>query len=394
MAFVSSSNNNSGSSNEVLNTAQTVNTAYGVSTASTQVNTASQPNSPQLVTEDLQQIHPDDIEEMDLRWQMSILTTRARRFLKNTGRRLTVNRNENIGFDKSKVECYNCHKNGNFARKCRAPRNQDYKNKEKEEPNYALMGYSSSSSESEKGLGYNAVPPPYIGNFMPSTPDFSFTGLDKFVNKPVVENRKSVEEVSKGNLQMDLQDKGVNDSGCSRHMTGNISYLTDYEELDGGYVAFGRNPKGGKITGKGTQSNGFAGTKVSDNAGQARKETEPVKNYILLPLWPADPPFSQDPKSSQDDGSKPSSDDEKKVDEDPRKDSESIDQEKDDNVNSTNNVNVASTNGVNGVGGKTSIELPDDPNMPALEDISIFDLSRDNEDVGAEADMNNLDTTI
>ncbi|GJX00955.1 hypothetical protein Tco_0184868 [Tanacetum coccineum] len=125
------------------------------------------------------------------------------------------------------------------------------------------------------------------------------------------------------------------------------------------------------------------GTKASDNAVQARKETEPVKNYILLPLWPVDPPFSQDPKSSQDDGSKPSSDDEKKVDEDPRKDSESIDQEKDDNVNSTNNVNAASTNEVNVVGGKTSIELPDDPNMPALEDISIFDLSRDNEDVGA-----------
>ncbi|GKF30290.1 hypothetical protein Tco_0100088 [Tanacetum coccineum] len=53
-----------------------------------------------------------------------------------------------------------------------------------------------------------------------------------------------------GNLQMDLQDKGVIDSGCSRHMTGNMSYLTDYEEIDGGYVAFGGNPKGGKITGK------------------------------------------------------------------------------------------------------------------------------------------------
>ncbi|GJT26051.1 retrovirus-related pol polyprotein from transposon TNT 1-94 [Tanacetum coccineum] len=60
-----------------------------------------------------------------------------------------------------------------------------------------------------------------------------------------------------------------------------------------------------------------------------------------------------DPKSSQDDGSKPSSDDENKVDEDSRKDSESIDQEKDDNVNSTNNVNAASTNEVNVVGGKT-----------------------------------------
>ncbi|GKB58932.1 putative ribonuclease H-like domain-containing protein, partial [Tanacetum coccineum] len=51
--------------------------------------------------------------------------------------------------------------------------------------------------------------------------------------------------------QMDLQDHGLIDSGCSRNMTGNMSYLTDYEEIDGGYVAFGGNPKGGKITGKG-----------------------------------------------------------------------------------------------------------------------------------------------
>ncbi|GJT23734.1 hypothetical protein Tco_0893671 [Tanacetum coccineum] len=53
-----------------------------------------------------------------------------------------------------------------------------------------------------------------------------------------------------------------------------------------------------------TQSNGFAGTKASDNASQARKETEPVKDYILLPLWTVDPPYSQDSKSSHDDGSK------------------------------------------------------------------------------------------
>ncbi|GKF42098.1 hypothetical protein Tco_0125440, partial [Tanacetum coccineum] len=72
----------------------------------------------------------------------------------------------------------------------------------------------------------------------------------------------------------------------------------------------------------------------------------------------------------------------------PRKDSESIDQEKDDNVNNTNNVNVASTNEGNAVGGKTSIELRDEPNMPALENIVYSD---DDEDVGAKADMKNLD---
>ncbi|GKA30381.1 hypothetical protein Tco_0716686, partial [Tanacetum coccineum] len=111
-------------------------------------------------------------------------------------------------------------------------------------------------------------------------------------------------------------------------------------------------------------------------------------------LQTAYPQFSQYPKSSHDDGSKPSSDDGKKVDKDSRKYSENNDQEKGDNVNSTNNVNVASTNEVNAVSGKTSIKLPDDPNMLALKDYSIFDFTRNDEDNGVVADMNNLDTTI
>ncbi|GJR26386.1 putative reverse transcriptase domain-containing protein [Tanacetum coccineum] len=143
MAFVSSSNNNNSSTNGAISTAQAVNTANGVSAANTQVNAsnidnlsdvvicaflASQLNNPQLAHKDLQQIHPDDLEEMDLRWQMAMLTMRARRFLKNTCRKLTINGNEYIGFDKSKVECYNFHKKGHFTKECRAPRNQDYKN--------------------------------------------------------------------------------------------------------------------------------------------------------------------------------------------------------------------------------------------------------------------------
>ncbi|GJZ97856.1 ribonuclease H-like domain-containing protein [Tanacetum coccineum] len=140
----------------------------------------------------------------------------------------------------------------------------------------------------------------------------------------------------------------------------------------------------------GNQSNSNAGTKACDDAGKARMESVPNKDYILLPLWTADPSFSQISKSSPDAGFKPSSDDGKKVDEDSRN-SKGIDQEKEDNVNSTTNVNAANINKVNIVCGKTSIELPNDPNMPELEDYSIL---KDDEDVGAEADMNNLDTTI
>ncbi|GKB02821.1 ribonuclease H-like domain-containing protein, partial [Tanacetum coccineum] len=67
---------------------------------------------------------------MDLRWNIAMLTIRARRFLKNTGRKLDIANKERIGFDMSKVECFNCHKKGHFARECRAPRNQDSRNRE------------------------------------------------------------------------------------------------------------------------------------------------------------------------------------------------------------------------------------------------------------------------
>nr|GFB77737.1 putative ribonuclease H-like domain-containing protein [Tanacetum cinerariifolium] len=100
------------------------------------------------------------------------------------------------------------------------------------------------------------------------------------------------------------------------------------------------------------------------------------------------------PKSSQDDGFQPLSDSGKNVDEDSSKGSECRDQEQDDNVNSTNNVNVSSTNKVNDVSENISNELPFNPNMPALEVISIFNFSSDHKDDDEEADMNNMDTTI
>nr|GEY82157.1 hypothetical protein [Tanacetum cinerariifolium] len=310
MAFVSSLNNNTSSTNGTINTAQAVSTAHRVSTASTQVNASYSTNI-------------DNLSDV------VICSFFARR-------KLTINGNETIGFDKSSVECYNCHKRGHFARKCRAPRNQDNKNKKssrrsvleetstftalvscdglsgydwsdqaEEGPNYALMAFSSSSS--------NSV----------------------------------------GNPQMNLQDQGVIDSRCSRHMIGNMSYLTDYKEIDRGYVAFGGNLKGGKIIGKGTRSNGFA-----------------------------------DPKSYHDDGSKPSSDDGKKVDEDPRKENECNDQEKEDNVFNTNNVNIISST-VNAAGINEDNKLPFDPNMLSLEDVSIFNFSSDDEDDGTVVDKNN-----
>nr|GEV81536.1 retrovirus-related Pol polyprotein from transposon TNT 1-94 [Tanacetum cinerariifolium] len=508
---------------------------------------ASQSNSSQLDNDDLKQIDADDLEEIDLKWQMARLTVRARRFLQRTGRNLGTNRPTSMGFDMSKVECYNCHRKRHLARKCRSSKDTrrnraaepqrrnvpvetstsnalvsqcdgmgsyDWIFQAEEEPtNYDHMAFSSLSYSSENesalnktlekaeqerndlklklekfqtssknlsellasqtndktGLGYNSqvftramfdydnylssrsdeilppcpiydryqsgnryhvVPPPYTGTFMPPKPDLVFNNtptnvetdhpafhvklsptrpdqdlshtyrpsapiikdwvsnledesetqtlqnVPNFVQprKPIKTPRnrkacfvcKSLDHLIKdssynekkmtqttprntsqrgthkkyaqmtlpyphmhvvpaavlpqsklvpinavrpvssivpkisvtrprqaktivtkpnspprthinhipshkagncplkvtavkapmvnaaqGNPQHALKDKGVIDSGCSRHMTGNMSYLFDFEELNGGYVAFGRNPKGGKISRKG-----------------------------------------------------------------------------------------------------------------------------------------------
>nr|GEW86419.1 ribonuclease H-like domain-containing protein [Tanacetum cinerariifolium] len=367
---------------------------------------ASQSTSPQLDNEDLKQIDVDDLKEMDLRWQMAMLTMRARRFLQKTGINLGDNGPKSMGFDMSKVECYNCHRKGHFAKECRSLKDSrkngdtgsqrrtvpvetstsnalvsqcngvgsyDWSYQTEEKPaNYALMAFSSSSSSdtettkkhglgyfslesdyescspsslsdrSQPSGGYHCVPPSITGTFMPPKPnlvvhtapiaietdhsaftvqlshskpaqnlshtnrptapiiedwvsdfeDESKTKASQIVpsfvqstepvsaavpkimviqprlTHPIVTKSKSpikrnityspspktsnlpprvtAAQVTVGNPQYALKDKGIIDSGCSRYMTGNMSYLSEFEELNSGYVAFRGNPKGGK----------------------------------------------------------------------------------------------------------------------------------------------------
>ncbi|GJV26084.1 integrase, catalytic region, zinc finger, CCHC-type containing protein [Tanacetum coccineum] len=108
---------------------------------------------PQLNDEDLQQIDANDLEEIDLKWQMAMLTMRARRFLNKTGRKISANGSETIVFNKLKVECYNCHKKGHFTRECRAPR--ENRNREPIRRNVTVETTETKALVAQDGLGYD-----------------------------------------------------------------------------------------------------------------------------------------------------------------------------------------------------------------------------------------------
>nr|GEV83784.1 hypothetical protein [Tanacetum cinerariifolium] len=204
---------------------------------------------------------------------------------------------------------------------------------------------------------------------------------------------------SSGNPQHALKDKGVIDSGCSRHTIGNMSYLSDFAELNGGYVGFGGNPR--------VNNDGDAAFDGKEHDFDAKKPESKVNVS----------PSSSAQTRKQDDKTKKEAKGKSLV--------ESLTRYRDLNAefkgcfdDSIKEVNIAgfivsivgqispnSTNIFRAAGpsnvaasptyGNSSFmdasQLPDDPDMLELEDIIYSD---DDDDVGAEADFNNLETSI
>nr|GEY02857.1 hypothetical protein [Tanacetum cinerariifolium] len=193
-------------------------------------------------------------------------------------------------------------------------------------------------------------------------------------------------------------DQWIFDSGCSRHMTGNKSFLTKYQHMDGRFVAFGGSPKGG--------------IQIDIHAGQASQEKSAVHEYILLPFIPLNPPLSLTIQSSDvnvgdkpgdaDDGDKPgdvnAGDIQGDVDEISRNDD--VCQGNEIRIdNGTHAVNVASpsiniaSNIIDAASLNINIADSNHTNMPTLETTNIFDGAFDDRDLVAEADTNILDSS-
>nr|GEU90960.1 hypothetical protein [Tanacetum cinerariifolium] len=622
-------------------------------------------------------IDVDDLKEMDLRWQMAMLTMRARRFLQKTGKNLGANGPTSMGIDMSKVECYNCHRKGHFARECRSLKDSirtgavepqrrtvpvetstsnalvsqidgtgsyDWSYQAEEEPtNFALMAFSSSyfhnkvpscskacsksyaqlhtqydkltdifvnpnlmlshtrqlsPTKPEQDLFQTTRPSaPIIEDWVSDSEDESETKAPQFVpsfvqsaehvksprhtvqpietsilaatpasasptstdsgkrrnsifcfvcksvdhlikdcdyhakkmappthrnyahrgnnkqyaslphkkpqkhmvptavltqSKPVLNtavrpvsavvpriivtrpnlahpivtkskspNRRHIPRSPSpktsnspprvtaiqslvvsaaqgkhrtwGNPQHALKDKGVIDSGCSRHMTGNMSYLSDFKELNGGYVAFGGNLKGGKITGKGKIKTGKFQGKVDEGflvrysvcSKAFRKNAEDDAFDGKEHYFGIKKPESEVILSSSSSAQSKEQDEKTKKEAKRKSHVESVTRYRDLNAefencskNSSNEVNAASsivpTFGQNSLNSTNTFSvaglsndvvsptyvkssfidasrLPNDPDMPELEAITYSD---DEDVVGAEADFNNLESSI
>nr|GEW04256.1 hypothetical protein [Tanacetum cinerariifolium] len=197
---------------------------------------ASQSSSPQLDNEDLKQIDVNDLEEMDLRWQMAMLTMRARRFLQTTSRNLGANGTASMGFDMTKVECYNCHMKGHFTRECRSPKDQ--RSHCTAEPQRRTIPVETSTSNALvyqcNGTGS------YDWSYQAEEEPASFALMAFSSNSSSLSSDNDVSSCSKAYSQLQSQYDKLTDDFCKSQFDV-ISYQTGLESVEARLLVYKQN---------------------------------------------------------------------------------------------------------------------------------------------------------
>ncbi|GJY34023.1 ribonuclease H-like domain-containing protein [Tanacetum coccineum] len=186
----------------------------------------------QLAYEDFEQIEKMDLEEMDLKWQMAMLSVRVHKFEHKVGRKINFDKKESARFNKKKVRCYKCLKRGHFARECRAKGGND-------KQRYSSFKIQEIGKKEEDSKALITVR--YLIDWTVHYIQTLITGLirRKPVTKVMLENLLLIESLlsdksSEENPYSDAEDEGIFDSGCSRSMTGNMERLDDFQEFQRG----------------------------------------------------------------------------------------------------------------------------------------------------------------
>nr|GEU56122.1 hypothetical protein [Tanacetum cinerariifolium] len=252
--FLKQNHKNFAASNNTSNTNKTVNTTHSVSTASSknQASTASyandvmfsfffnQFNAPQLDNEDLEHINTNDLEEIDLNWQVAMLTMRVKKFIKKTGRKLDLNGKDSVGFDRKKVDSYNFHRRGHFSRECRAPRNQGNRNQDAPTRNAPMDTFTTNALVVQDGIGgydWSFQAKEELTNFalMAYISQGYQTGLESLEARIVVhEKNEAVYKDDIAFLKYNVQVKDISIKDLKNH-DGDDNQVNDMFKKDEGY---------------------------------------------------------------------------------------------------------------------------------------------------------------